>query len=272
MYKIVNKEFLNETTVLMEIYAPFVARRCEPGQFVMVRIDDTGERIPLTIADFDRSAQTVTIIFQAVGYSTIALSKKEIGDTISDFAGPMGKESELKTHKRVLGIGGGVGTAPLYPQLKKLNAMGTRVDVIVGGRSKEHIILEDKLLQCCNTVFVATDDGSSGVKGFVTDVLKELILAGNHYDEVIAIGPVPMMRAVVEITRTYNIPTNVSLNPIMIDGTGMCGGCRVTIGKETKFACVDGPDFNGFLVDFDELSNRQRFYLEKEKHTCHVMS
>lgn len=270
MYKIIDKKYLNETVLSLEIHAPFVARRCEPGQFVIVRIDEEGERIPLTIADFNRNTQTVTIIFQAVGYSTRELSKKNVGDSVYDFAGPMGKETELKKHKRVLGIGGGVGTAPLFPQLKKLAEMGTVVDVIIGGRSENLIILKDQLSEFCDKVYVATNDGSAGIKGFVTDVLRDLIEKNIHYDEVIAIGPVPMMKAVVEVTKEADIPTSVSLNPIMIDGTGMCGGCRVTIDGETKFACVDGPDFNGFHVDFDELSNRQKFYIDKEKHTCQV--
>jgi ferredoxin--NADP+ reductase len=252
----------------MVIEAPFVARKCEPGQFVIIRVDEKGERVPLTIADYDRDLNTVTIIYQIVGKSTIALSKKSIGDTILDFVGPLGKATELKKHKHVLGIAGGVGAAPLYPQIKRLAEMGVDVDVIIGGRSEEFVILEDEFNKICNHVFIATNDGSKGVQGFVTDVLNQLIEQGEKYDEVIAIGPLVMMKAVVSVTKPLEIPTNVSLNPIMIDGTGMCGGCRVTINGETKFACVDGPDFDGFSVDFDEVISRQQYYIEEEKHVC----
>ena len=268
MYEIVDKKKMNATVEWMEIKAPFVARRCEAGQFIILRVEEDGERVPLTIADYNREAGTVTIIYQVVGYSTKALSRKQIGDTVCDFAGPMGKATHLSHHKRVLGIGGGVGTAPLYPQLKKLHEIGVEVDVVIGGRSEEYLILEEELNAFCQHVYKATNDGSAGKEGFVTDVLKDLIEDGVIYDEVIAIGPVPMMKAVVDVTKKYDIPTSVSLNPIMIDGTGMCGGCRVTIAGETKFACVDGPDFNGFDVDFEELMTRQSFYKEKEAHKC----
>lgn len=267
MYRILSKKILNETVQLMEIEAPYIARRCEPGQFVILRVDENGERIPLTIADYDRERKTVTIIYQIVGYSTKKLSQKEAGDTIQDIAGPLGKPSELKKHKRVLGIGGGVGAAPLYPQIKKLSEMGVNVDVILGGRTKEYVILEDKFREICQNVYIATDDGSRGHRGLVTDVLTKLIEEGKEYDEVIAIGPLVMMKAVCVITREYHIPTSVSLNPIMIDGTGMCGGCRVTVGGKIKFACVDGPDFDGHLVDFEECMRRQRMYKEEE-HVC----
>lgn len=272
MYKIVEKRKLNEQVELMVIHAPFVARKCEPGQFIIIRVDEKGERIPLTIADYDRKEETVTIIYQIVGFTTRQLSKKNVGDEVEDFVGPLGKASDLKKHNRVLGIAGGVGAAPIYPQLKKLVEMGVSVDLIVGGRSAEYIILEDEFKAVCDNVYFATNDGSKGKEGFVTDVLKELIDQGNVYDEVIAIGPLVMMRAVVSVTKALNIPTTVSLNPIMIDGTGMCGGCRVSVGGETKFACVDGPDFDGFLVDFDELFRRQQFYVEKEKHVCKLES
>lgn len=269
MYKILKKKKLNEAVELMVVQAPFVARSCQPGQFIILRPDEKGERIPLTIADYDREKETVTIIYQVVGYSTQLLSAKQEGDTIPDFVGPLGKPSELKKHKRVLGIGGGVGAAPLYPQIRKLHEMGVAVDVILGGRSKEFIILDKEFEAICDNVYYATDDGSKGKKGFVTDVLNDLLNEGKEYDEVIAIGPLVMMRAVVNITKPKNIPTAVSLNPIMIDGTGMCGGCRVTVGGETKFACVDGPDFDGFLVDFDECMRRQGMYKEEE-HTCRI--
>lgn len=270
MYKIIDKKKLNELVEQMVIEAPYVARKCEPGQFVIIRVDEKGERVPLTIADFDRDLNTVTIIYQIVGKSTIALSKKSIGDTILDFVGPLGKATDLKKHKHVLGIAGGVGAAPLYPQIKRLKEMGVDVDVIIGGRSEEFVILEDEFNQICNYVFIATNDGSKGVQGFVTDVLNQLIEQGEKYDEVIAIGPLVMMKAVVSVTKPLEIPTNVSLNPIMIDGTGMCGGCRVTINGETKFACVDGPDFDGFSVDFDEVISRQQYYIEEEKHVCQL--
>lgn len=269
MYKIIEKKKLNEGVEWMVIHAPFVARKCEPGQFIILRVDDKGERIPLTIADYNRENETVTIIFQVLGYSTKLLSNKKAGDTVQDFVGPLGRPSELKKHTRVLGIGGGVGAAPLYPQIKKLAEMGVNVDVILGGRSKEFIILDNEFETICENVYYATDDGTRGKKGFVTDVLNNLLFEGKEYDEVIAIGPLVMMKAVVNVTKPKNIKTAVSLNPIMIDGTGMCGGCRVTVGGETKFACVDGPDFDGFLVDFDECIRRQGIFKEEE-HICRI--
>lgn len=269
MYKIISKMKLNETVESMEVLAPFVARKCEPGQFIILRVDDGDERVPLTIADYSREKQTVTIIYQIVGYSTKKLSEKQAGDYISDFAGPLGEATKLEKHKRVIGIAGGVGAAPLYPQLKKLANMGVEVDVIIGGRSEEYIILEDQFREFASNIYFATNDGSKGTKGFVTDVLKKLLAEGNKYDEVITIGPLIMMKAVVGITKPLNIKTSVSLNPIMIDGTGMCGGCRVTVGGETKFACVDGPDFDGFLVDFDEAMRRQTMFKEEE-HICNI--
>lgn len=267
MYKIVKKEVLNQSVVMMEVEAPYVARRCEAGQFVIVRLDEEGERVPLTIADFDRERNTVEIIFQTVGYSTTLLAKLEEGDYIHDFVGPLGQPAPLKPWKKVIGIAGGVGAAPLYPQLKKLSEAGVECDVIIGGRSKEFVILEEKFKKFCKNVYVMTDDGSYGEKGFGTVKLEELINAGAGYEHAIAIGPLIMMKNVVKVTKQYDLPTMVSLNPIMIDGTGMCGGCRVTVGGETKFACVDGPDFDGFLVDFDECMTRQGFYKEEE-HQC----
>jgi ferredoxin--NADP+ reductase len=267
MYTILEKRKLNDLVDLMKIKAPYVSRRCEPGQFIILRVDEDGERIPLTIADYDREEETITIIYQVAGYSTKKLSQKEVGDTIEDFVGPLGQEAPLPEAKKVLGIGGGVGIAPLYPQLKKIKSEGAQVDAILGGRSEDIIILKEESEAVCDHVYYATNDGSKGMKGFVTDQLKALIEAGETYDLVIAIGPLVMMKAVCEITKEYNIKTNVSLNPIMIDGTGMCGGCRVTVGEETKFACVDGPDFNGHLVDFDEAINRQGIYKEEE-HQC----
>lgn len=269
MYIIKRKEKLNELVELMEIKAPYVAKKCEPGQFIILRVDDEGERIPLTIADYNREKETVTIIYQVVGYSTKKLSNKQVGDSIEDFVGPLGKPAPLKKVKRVLGIGGGVGIAPLYPQLKKMKDLGAKVDVILGGKSKDFIILEDEIESCSDNVYYATNDGSKGIKGFVTDQFNKLQQDGEEYDLVIAIGPLVMMKAVCEITKKFGIKTNVSLNPLMIDGTGMCGGCRVTVGGETKFACVDGPDFNGELVDFDEAMSRQGMYKEEE-HKCRL--
>ncbi|MDD4508130.1 MAG: sulfide/dihydroorotate dehydrogenase-like FAD/NAD-binding protein [Eubacteriaceae bacterium] len=269
MYKIIKKEKLNDTVDLLEIKAPFVARKCEPGQFIMLRVDEDGERIPLTIADYDRDQGTVTIIYQIVGYSTTLLSQKKEGDCVQDFAGPMGSPAELtKKEHKVIGVAGGVGAAPLYPQLKKLAAQGTKVDVIIGGKSAAYVLLADAFAQFCDQVFIATDDGSLGTKGFVTNVLADQI-AKETYDECIAIGPLIMMKNVVKITKPAGLPTMVSLNPIMVDGTGMCGGCRVTIDGETKFACVDGPDFDGFKVNFDECMKRQGFYREEE-HQCRI--
>jgi ferredoxin--NADP+ reductase len=271
MYKIISKKKLNDLVELMEIKAPYVARRCEPGQFIIVRVDEEGERIPLTISDYDREKETVTIIYQILGYSTKKLSLKNEGDTVEDFVGPLGQEAPIHKVNKILGIGGGVGIAPLYPQLKKMKELGVDVDVILGGRSDDFIILDNEIESMCDNVYYATNDGSKGIKGFVTDQLNELIENGEKYDLVIAIGPLVMMKAVCEITKKHNIKTNVSLNPIMIDGTGMCGGCRVTVGNETKFACVDGPDFDGHLVDFDEALNRQGIYKEEEEeHKCRL--
>jgi len=270
MYEIIRKEKLNELVELMEIKAPYVARRCEAGQFIILVVEEDGERIPLTIADYDRENETVTIIYQVVGYSTKLLSEKTQGNCVQDFVGPLGHPAPLKKVNRVLGIGGGVGIAPIYPQLKKLKEMGVEVDVILGGRDESYIILDKEMNEACDNVYYATNDGSKGIQGFVTDKLNQLIDAGENYDLVIAIGPLVMMKAVCEITRKYNIETNVSLNPIMIDGTGMCGGCRVSVGGEIKFACVDGPDFDGHLVDFEEAMNRQKMFKEEEEHICRM--
>ncbi|MDF2822389.1 MAG: Dihydroorotate dehydrogenase electron transfer subunit [Clostridiales bacterium] len=271
MYKILKKEALNQTVELIEVEAPFVAKKCEPGQFIILRVNEVGERVPLTIADYDREKGSVTIIYQVVGYSTKLLSEMKVGDFINDFVGPLGQPANLKKHNRVLGIGGGVGAAPLYPQLRKLKEMGTQVDVVLGGRSAEYVILGKEFEDICDNVYYATNDGSLGITGFVTDVLNSQLEKGVEYDEVIAIGPLIMMKAVVNITKPINLPTAVSLNPIMIDGTGMCGGCRVTVGGKTRFACVDGPDFDGFEVDFDECMRRQGMYKEEEKdHACRI--
>ena len=264
MYKIVKKERLNDVVELMEVHAPMVARKCEPGQFIILRVGEDGERIPLTIADYDREAETITIIYQIVGFSTRQLAKLNEGDEITDFVGPLGVPTDLHKSNHVVGIAGGVGSAPLYPQLKKLAEMGVDVDVIIGGREAQYVLWADKFKAFCKNVYVMTDDGSLGEKGFGTVKLQELIDSGNPIDEVIAIGPVPMMKAVVGVTKPHNLKTMVSLNPIMIDGTGMCGCCRVTVDGKIKFACVDGPDFDGLSVDFDECMQRQGMFKEEE--------
>ena len=266
MYKIIRKEKLNDVVELMEIHAPFVARKCEPGQFIILRVGEDGERIPLTIADFDREKETITIIYQIVGYSTQQLSNLNEGDELTDFVGPLGEPTKLHQSKHVVGVAGGVGSAPLFPQLRALAEMGVDVDVIIGGRETQYVLWADEFKKFCKNVYITTDDGSLGRKGFVTQVLADLIEKGEDIDEVIAIGPVPMMKAVVGVTKPHNIKTSVSLNPIMIDGTGMCGCCRVSVDGKIKFACVDGPDFDGLQVDFDESIARQRMFKEEE-HT-----
>ena len=266
MYRIVKKRVLNPTVSLMEIKAPAVARKAEPGQFIILRVDGEGERIPLTIADFDREAGTVTIIYQVVGATTEKLNHKEEGDSLQDFVGPLGRATETEGLKRVAVVGGGVGTAIAYPVAKKLHDVGCCVDLIVGFRSRDLVILEDEFKAASTQLIIGTDDGSYGKKALVTDLLREQIEAGAKYDRVIAIGPVVMMKFVCQLTREYNIPTVVSMNPIMIDGTGMCGGCRLSVGGETKFACVDGPEFDGHKVDFDEAMARSAMYKDFERH------
>ena len=270
MYKIISKEMLNSTVEKMVVEAPFIAKKCGAGQFLMVMVEEDGERIPLTIADYDRDKQTVTIIYQIVGYSTKLLSQKEAGDFIFAVSGPMGKKVHIEEGaKRVLGIAGGVGAAPIFPQLRELSDSGVSVDLVLGARNKDYIILDEDFAKITENRYICTDDGSMGTKGFVTDKLKELVANGEKYDYVIAIGPLPMMRAIVNITKEMGIKTYVSLNPIMIDGTGMCGGCRLTYDGETRFACVDGPDFDGFKVDFDELMARSNMYkATEEAHMC----
>ncbi|HEX2947736.1 MAG TPA: sulfide/dihydroorotate dehydrogenase-like FAD/NAD-binding protein [Clostridia bacterium] len=275
MFKIIRKEVLNPTVKLLEVEAPYIARKAEPGQFVMLRINEEGERIPLTIADYDRQRGTVTIIFQEVGKTTQLLGALEKGDNILDFAGPLGVASHLEGVKKAAVIGGGLGTAIAYPQAKKLHSLGAEVDVITGFRNSSLILLENELKAACSRLFIMTDDGSNGNKGFVTDMLKKLIEEGNNYDMVIAIGPLIMMKMVSMLTKPYGIKTLVSMNPVMVDGTGMCGGCRVTVGGKTKFACVDGPDFDGHEVDFDEAMRRQAMYKSQEKqslenHVCRL--
>lgn len=276
MYKIVRKKELNPTVTLMDIEAPMIARKAEPGQFIILRVDEEGERIPLTVADFDREKGTVTIIFQIVGATTEKLNHKNEGEYIQDFVGPLGVASHTDGLKKVAVVGGGVGCAIAYPIAKKLHKLGCEVHSIVGFRNKDLVILEDEFKAVSDKLCMMTDDGSHGEKGLVTEALRKLIESGEKYDEVIAIGPLVMMKFVVAVTKEFGIKTVVSMNPIMIDGTGMCGGCRLTVGGETKFACVDGPDFDGFIVDFDEAMDRGTMYkpFERHKHeeTCNLFA
>ena len=274
MYKILTKKILNPTVTLMEVDAPMIAKKAEPGQFIILRVDAEGERIPLTIADFDREKGTITIIFQIVGATTEKLNHLEEGEFIHDFVGPLGVPSHTEGLKKVAVVGGGVGCAIAYPIAKKLHHLGAEVHSIVGFRNKDLVILEDEFKAASDVMKLMTDDGSHGEKGLVTNALEELIKAGNQYDEVIAIGPLVMMKFVCKLTKEYGIKTVVSMNPIMIDVTGMCGGCRLTVGGETKFACVDGPDFDGHLVDFDEAMERGTMYKEfetrKREEVCNL--
>ena len=274
MYKILKKESLNPTVTRMIIHAPLAAKKAEPGQFIILRVEENGERIPLTVAGFDREQGTVTIIFQIAGATTEKLNHFQEGDSLQDFAGPLGVPSRVEGLKRVAVIGGGVGCAIALPVAQKLHELGTEVHSIVGFRSKELVILEEEFAACSRKLITMTDDGSHGRKGLVIDALKELIEAGEQYDEAIAIGPLIMMKFVSRLTKEYGIKTTVSMNPIMIDGTGMCGGCRLTVGGETKFACVDGPDFDGHQVDFDEAMERAAMYQDFERRqyeeTCNL--
>lgn len=275
MYKILRREDLSSNVVLMDVDAPRVAKKCLPGQFIILRVDEQGERIPLTIAGYDREKGVITIIYQTVGETTMALADLKEGDSISDFVGPLGNPSETEGFKKVAVIGGGLGCAIAYPQAKAIHDAGAEVHMIAGFRSKDIVMLEKEMTAASDKMFVMTDDGTYGEKGLVTNKLEELILSGEKYDAVIAIGPLIMMKFVTLLTKKYDIKTIVSMNPIMIDGTGMCGGCRLTVGGETKFACVDGPDFDGHLVDFDETIRRSRMYSEHEKnarenHTCRM--
>lgn len=276
MVKIVRKRELNPTITLMEVKAPLIARKALAGQFIIFRVDEMGERVPLTISDYDREKGTVTIIFQKVGLSTQLLGDLDEGDTILDFVGPLGIPTEIpEGTKKVCIVGGGVGCAIAYSQAKALFNSGVHVDVITGFRSKDIVILEEEFRAASHHLYIMTDDGSYGEEGLVTKKLQELIDSGEGYDLVIAIGPIPMMKFVCKTTEPYNLKTIVSLNPLMIDGTGMCGCCRVTVGGQVRFACVDGPDFDGHQVDFTELMNRNAVYreeeeAEKEKHTCRM--
>ncbi|MBP0954295.1 MAG: sulfide/dihydroorotate dehydrogenase-like FAD/NAD-binding protein [Oscillospiraceae bacterium] len=265
MYKIVKKRELNPTVMMYEIEAPAVARKAQPGQFIILRTDEDGERIPLTIAGYDREKGTVSIIVQIVGATTNKLGHMQEGDYLQDFAGPLGRPTETEGIKKVAVVGGGVGCAIAYPVAKKFHDIGADVTSIVGFRNKDLVILEDEFNACSDKLVIMSDDGSYGTKGLVTDALKNLIDSGEQFDEVIAIGPVIMMKFVCKLTKEYGIKTIVSMNPIMVDGTGMCGGCRLTVDGKTKFACVDGPDFDGHLVDFDEAMARSVIYKPFEK-------
>ena len=266
MYRIVKKEALKPTVILYEIEAPMVAKKAEPGQFIILRVDENGERIPITIHDYNREKGTVTIIVQTIGATTEKLSHKAEGEYIQDFVGPLGRPTETEGKKKVCVVGGGVGCAIAYPVLKKFHDCGAEVHAVVGFKNKDLVILEDKFKAASSILKLMTDDGSYGEKGLVTDALKQLIEEGNQYDEIFAIGPAIMMKFVSKTTEPYGIPTTVSMSPIMVDGTGMCGGCRLTVGGETKFACVDGPDFDGHKVDWDESLKRGKMYFDWERH------
>jgi 2-polyprenylphenol hydroxylase and related flavodoxin oxidoreductases len=275
MYKIIKKQALNPTVTRMEIEAPEIAAKAQPGQFIVLIVREGGERIPLTIADYDRAAGIVTIIYQIVGATTRLLDAMNVGESLYAFVGPLGKPTHTEGLKKVAVVGGGVGCAIAYPVAKKLHEQGCVVHSIVGFRTKELVILEEEFAACSDKVVAMSDDGSYGQKGLVTDALRNLIESGEQYDEVIAIGPLVMMKFVCRLTSQYGVKTVVSMNPIMIDGTGMCGGCRLTVGGETKFACVDGPEFDGHLVDFDEAMERaaqyKSFEREHDEHVCNLL-
>ncbi len=276
MYKILEKKSLNPTVTLMRIDAPLVARKAEPGQFIILRVDEDGERIPLTVADYDRAAGSVTIIFQIVGATTAKLNHLREGDAIHDFVGPLGRATHTEGLRKVAVVGGGVGCAIAFPVAKKLHEQGCEVHAIVGFRTKDLVILEEEFAAHTNRLVRMSDDGSWGEKGLVTDALRKLIESGENYDEVITIGPLPMMKFVCKLTKEFGVKTVASMNPIMIDGTGMCGGCRLTVGGKTRFACVDGPEFDGHEIDFDEAMARGATYRDFERHayeeTCNLLA
>ncbi len=275
MFEVVRKESLNPTVTRMVVLAPAVAQKALAGQFVILRVDEQGERIPLTVADYDREAGTVTVIFQIVGATTKKLDALHVGDCLQDFVGPLGRPTETEHVKKVAVVGGGVGCAIAYPVAKQLHQNGCEVHTIVGFRNKDLVILEEEFKAVSSKYILMSDDGSAGQKGLVTDALASLIASGEQYDQVIAIGPLVMMKFVSLLTKKHGIKTIVSMNPIMIDGTGMCGGCRLSVGGEIKFACVDGPEFDGHLVDFDSAIQRGRMYTDEERHayeeTCNLL-
>ena len=264
-FRVVSKRVLAPTVTLLEVEAPRVARKARAGQFLILRVDEQGERVPLTVADKDPEKGTVTIVFQAVGFSTRALADKQVGDTIPDLLGPLGRPTEVKNHGRVVCVAGGVGIAFIYPEIKAFAEAGNEITSILGARNRDLLFFVEEIRAMSKELLIATDDGSLGQHGLVTDVLRGLLEGGQRFDYCIAIGPLPMMRATTALTREFGLPTLVSLDPIMVDGTGMCGGCRVTVGGEVKFACVDGPEFDGHLVDFDELAKRKRAFFHEEQ-------
>jgi len=268
MYEILEKKVLSDTVKLMEIKAPLVAKKAKAGQFIILRIDEQGERIPLTIADYDRKKGTITVIFMEVGKTTKQLGTMKVGDKLLNFAGPLGVATEIEKYGAVVMIGGGVGIAPLYPIVRALKKAGNYVISILGARNEKLLMLEKEIKEYSDELHICTDDGSKGTKGFVSSILQNLIDSGKKINVVWAIGPVIMMKVVADVTRKYNIKTMVSLNPIMVDGTGMCGGCRVTVSGEIKFACVDGPEFDGHKVDFNNLMLRNRRFIKEEEHAC----
>lgn len=275
MFKILRKEELSPNVFAMDIEAPRVAKKAQAGQFIVLRVDEKGERIPLTIADFDREKGTILIVFQVIGASTTQLAEMKEGDSLLDFVGPLGKPSEIeKLDGTVVVVGGGIGVAPIHPIARAMKEAGNKVIAVMGAKSKDILIMEEEMSKVTDEILVTTDDGSKGIKGFVTYAVQELVDRGEKIAQVTAIGPVIMMKSVADATRELGIPTVVSLNPIMVDGTGMCGGCRVQVGEETKFACVDGPEFDGHLVDFKALMSRQRMYRDMEaeakNHICRI--
>lgn len=270
-YEIISKKQFSEKVNEYVVYAPDVAHRVRAGQFIILRATEDGERVPFTVCDYDREKGTITILVQTVGYSTMILEKLSVGDTICDFVGPLGKPTDLSGFDKILLVGGGIGSAVIYPQAKQLMLENKAADVIVGARNESLVIYENDFKKFSNEFFVMTDDGSAGEKGFVTDKIKNILDEGRKYDCIFAVGPLPMMKAVCALTKNYGVKTIVSMNTIMVDGTGMCGSCRLTVDGKVKYACVDGPEFDGHLVDFDEAINRSKFYKEQEKeHVCRL--
>lgn len=270
-YEIISKKQFSEKVNEYVVYAPDVAHRVRAGQFIILRATEDGERVPFTVCDYDREKGTITILVQTVGYSTMILEKLSVGDTICDFVGPLGKPTDLSGFDKILLVGGGIGSAVIYPQAKQLMLENKAADVIVGARNESLVIYENDFKKFSNEFFIMTDDGSAGEKGFVTDKIKNLLDEGKKYDCIFAVGPLPMMKAVCALTKNYGVKTIVSMNTIMVDGTGMCGSCRLTVDGKVKYACVDGPEFDGHLVDFDEAINRSKFYKEQEKeHVCRL--
>lgn len=272
MNEILRKRRLAQNAIELVISSPQIAKNAKPGQFIILRVDEEGERVPFTLCDSDKVNGTITLLIQVVGYSTQKIDMLGVGDSIHDLIGPLGRATDLEKYNKVLLVGGGIGTAVIYPQAKFLTKINKKADVIIGARNKDYIMYEPEFRNVCDEVFIATDDGSAGIKGFVTDILKEqLNINKDKYDAVFAVGPLVMMRAVSAVTKEFGVKTIVSMNSIMVDGTGMCGGCRLTVGGVTKYACVDGPEFDGHLVDFEEAINRSRFYLQQEKeHICRI--